>query len=76
MIALGVIAEGDEVRLRDKDGNVITARAHFDGIDRHQLFVIAFGVRIYFGRRLKSGWVRTSAVEVIAHQPSFEFDEA
>jgi hypothetical protein len=76
MITLSMINDGDEVRLRDRDGNVITARAHLDGINLDRLLVHAFGTRIYFARKLKSGWIRVAGIDTIAHQPALEFDDA
>jgi hypothetical protein len=69
----GLIADGDEVRLRDNRGNVITALAKHDGVERQNLYVVAFGARIYFARHTAAGWQRVSGIEVAAHQPGFDF---
>lgn len=68
-IKLATIMTGDEVRLRDKAGNVLTADAHVDYL-RKELFVLAWGTRIYFGRQTRAGWQQLSGIVVIAHQPS------
>ena len=70
------ILDGDEVRLRDSRSNVLVANAKHDGDERQNLYVIAFGTRIYFARRTAAGWQRVSGIDVVAHQQSFDFDQA
>ena len=68
-VDLSVISDGDEVRLRDALGNVLTADAHIDYL-RQELYVLAFGTRLYFARKTRAGWQRMAAITCIAHQPS------
>lgn len=68
-IDLGTICEGDEVRLRDKSGNIVVVNAHVDHL-RQELYCLAFGTRLYFARKTAAGWQRMSSITVVAHQPS------
>lgn len=69
-IELSAIKDGDEVKLQDHDGNIITAAAHVVLPLGDSLYVYAFGTRITFARHTRAGWQRASSITVLGHQPS------
>lgn len=68
MINLADVHHGDEVALRDPDGNQAAGIVNYD-TRTDTLWLRAFSVRIVFARHTKAGWHRVGQIEVVWHQP-------